>query len=275
MTVGSQNTSWTRRVVRSSREEASAAASVLLLLPLAAFIIIFWAVYQQMSTNFILQACQMDLRVGSGQITPAQMNLLDSGVIIAMVPVFDAFIYPAIGRWRGKIPTPLEKMAVGFMFGVLSMVCAGIVEIFRKQAPIVFGSFSNCEGSPAMNGLSVFYQVPQYMLIGIAEILISIPAYDLFYAEVPVAMRSVCQAVNLLTTSFGGFVAAGITNIFSSWLPDNLNLGHMEYVYFFLGGLCLINTGLYVYTINKGYGGNGYVYKADRIDNMLLNAADE
>jgi len=88
-----------------------------------------------------------------------------------------------------------------------------------------------------MNNLSIWWQAPQFILIGVAEILISISSYELFYSEVPNNMRSVCQALNLLTTSLGSMLTGGINSIFSSWLPDNLNDGKLELVYLFIAAL--------------------------------------
>ena len=49
-----------------SDQAVDEAGQVTRLLPYMALIVIFWACYAQMSTNFILQGCQMDLVVGTG-----------------------------------------------------------------------------------------------------------------------------------------------------------------------------------------------------------------
>ena len=49
-----------------SDQAVDEAVQVTRLLPYMALIVIFWACYAQMSTNFILQGCQMDLVVGTG-----------------------------------------------------------------------------------------------------------------------------------------------------------------------------------------------------------------
>ena len=46
----------------------------------------------------------------------------------------------------------------------------------------------------------------------------------------PDALRSVCQSLNLLTTTFGSMVAGLINSIFAGWLPNNLDDGHAEYM---------------------------------------------
>ena len=97
---------------------------------------------------------------------------------------------------------------------------------------------------------------------GVAEILISIPAYDLFYSEVPASLKSVCQALNLLTTTFGAMVAAVLNSVFARWLPDDLDDGHAERMYVFLAALCALNLVAFARVVARGYGGRGYQYRS-------------
>jgi len=215
----------------------------------------------------------MDVRIlpKGGQVSGAQASILDSLVIVIFVPIFDAVIYPLITKFRsGRAPTPIEKVFVGFLFGAGAMFAAGFVEIYRKSVPSIPNSVatSNCASSDngstvEMSTASVWLQIPQYILIGIAEILISIPVYDLFFSEVDVSMRGVAQAINLLTTSFGSMVAAGITSIFAFWMPPDLRKGHVEYMFFVLGALSVMNAIAYLLTMYRGFHGSGYPYKSN------------
>merc|ERR1711871_750486 len=107
------------------------------------------------------------------------------------------------------------------------MGVAGFVEVLRKRAPIIpvspqcayNSSFDNScsfnsgcapEGQiQEMHQISVWWESIQYTLIGMGEILTSISSYELFYSQVPESMRSVCQGLNLLTTSIGFMITGG------------------------------------------------------------------
>ena len=65
--------------------------------------------------------------------------------------------------------------------------------------------------------------------------------YDLFSSQVPGSMRSVCQGLNLLTTSVGFMITGGVNSVFSFWIPNNLDKGHLEYVYWAVSGMVLVN----------------------------------
>lgn len=243
-------TDWLRLASRAnggsfSSQDVQDATQVMRLAPYFGVIIIFWAVYGQMSSNFVVQGCQMDLRVNKSNdvlLSSAMLNIVDSSVILVFIPIFDRIVYPFFTK-MGLYPTLLRKIGAGLVFAMLAMLVAGGIEQLRKQQPILQGVVSNCSAaheSLRMSLLSVWWQTPQYVLVGIAEILTSISAYDLFYSEVPESMRSVCQALNLLTTTLGYIVTGAINSIFSFWIPSDLNHGHLEYIYYLMALLVVV-----------------------------------
>eukprot|EP00750_Incisomonas_marina_P016311 INCI19095.10.p1 GENE.INCI19095.10~~INCI19095.10.p1 ORF type:complete len:669 (+),score=112.65 INCI19095.10:126-2132(+) len=206
-----------------NNQELLDACEVIRLLPYFAYIVVFWAVYGQMSNNFVVQGCQMNLfwtadpEESTSQVSSAFLNLFDTVVILAFIPIFDGAIYPCIARCRKKKGplTVLEKVGSGFFFCTLSMITAGIIEILRKDSGVFAvdpccanmqnataldaccagnttcvdscAYNSNCasEGSvEEMSRLSVWFQAFQFLLIGIAEILTSVSSYELFYTQV-------------------------------------------------------------------------------------------
>lgn len=69
----------------------------------------------------------MDGRVGSFTILPDQMNTFNPLIIIITVPIFEAWIYPALRRVC--LVTPLRKMAAGGILAALAFVMAGFLQI--------------------------------------------------------------------------------------------------------------------------------------------------
>jgi dipeptide/tripeptide permease len=116
LTVGCVGGRRRRRAQRSEGggyedEEVEDSKDVMRLLPYLGFIIMFWAVYGQMSNNFLLQGCQMDIVLGSGgtQLNAATLNCFDSSIILIFIPIFDRVIYPAIERAGFRL-TVLRKI---------------------------------------------------------------------------------------------------------------------------------------------------------------------
>jgi len=227
------------------------AAAVVRVLPVAACVIVFWMIYIQMSTTFLLQGLQMDLKIGDTELSPATLNVFDSLAIMILIPIVDRGLYPCLER-LGLPLGMLQKIGIGFGFAAASVAVAGIVEIERKHAamlPLGANATATCGGDGGkplpMSELSIWWQTPQYVLIGFGEIFAAITCYELFYATVPAHMRSVCQSINLLCTAFGSLAAGGLTSACAAWLPNNLNQGHLEYLYFTLAGIMAVNIAIF------------------------------
>jgi hypothetical protein len=108
-----------------------------------------------------------------------------------------------------------------------------------------------------MSNLSVFWQIPQFMLIGVSEILASITSLEFFYSQAPSSMRSVAQAFNLATSSIGSFVVIPLIYIVNAnpkdpWLPRDLNQGHLAWYFLLLAGLMVCNQ-FYFWYICRDY----------------------
>ncbi|MCH7850986.1 MAG: hypothetical protein IH845_05070, partial [Nanoarchaeota archaeon] len=98
----------------------------------------------------------------------------------------------------------LRKICVGYGFAILSMFCAAFVELYRirlyHMKQFAGTSVCNTSDSPMAVDMSIFWQVPQFVFVGISEVLASITALEFFYDQAPLSMRSVCSALNLVTT---------------------------------------------------------------------------
>ena len=83
-------------------------------------------------------------------------------------------------------------------------------------------------------------------------------------------MRSVCQSLNLLTTSVGFMMGGAVTSLFESWIPTDLSEkgAHLEYMFFFLAATCCGAIALIWYLLHTGYGGKGFVPRARRLENQ-------
>merc|ERR1711871_1362100 len=61
--------------------------------------------------------------------------------------------------------------------------------------------------------------------------------------------------MNLLTSAIGFMVTGGVNSVFIKWIPDDLNDGHLEYIYFAMAALSFVT--LVVFTFSS----KSFVYK--------------
>ncbi|KAG5235483.1 protein NRT1/ PTR FAMILY [Salix suchowensis] len=216
--------------------------------------IVFFAVQAQMSTIFVEQGMLMDRKIGSFNIPPASMTSIDVISVIFWVPVYDMIIVPVARKFTGRERgfSDLQRMGIGLFISMLSMTAAALLEIKRLQLVKELGLVDDAGAVP----LSIFWQIPQYMLIGTAEIFTAIGQIEFFYEQSPDSMRSLCSALGLLTTSLGDYLSSFILSTVTyftttggktGWIPDNLNMGHLDYLFWLLAGLSFFN--LLIYTV--------------------------
>lgn len=241
--------------------------SILRLLPVWATGIIFATVYGQMSTLFVLQGATMNTHVGNSsfKIPPASLSIFDTVSVIFWVPVYDRLIVPLARKFTGHKNglTQLQRMGVGLFISIFSMVAAAILEVIRLRT-VRKHNYYDLEEIP----MTIFWQVPQYFLIGCAEVFMFIGQLEFFYEQAPDAMRSLCSALSLLTVALGQYLSSLLVTIVTNistkngkvgWIPDNLNYGHIDYFFWLLAVLSVLNLIVYLgvarlYTYKKTVG---------------------
>ncbi|XP_071700967.1 protein NRT1/ PTR FAMILY 8.2-like [Rutidosis leptorrhynchoides] len=228
--------------------------AVLQLLPIWATGIIFSTVYSQMSNLFVLQGSTLDPRMGpSGfEIPPASLGIFDTVSVVFWVPVYDRVIVHVARRLTGHPNglTQLQRIGTGLFISILSMVCAGVLEVIRLNI-VSKNNYYELERIP----MSILWQVPQYFLIGCAEVFTLIGQLEFFYEQAPDSMRSLCSALQLTITALGSYASALLVTIVTiittrdgspGWITDNLNYGHLDYFFLLLAGLSVVNSGVFI-----------------------------
>ncbi|XP_066396601.1 protein NRT1/ PTR FAMILY 8.2-like [Miscanthus floridulus] len=238
--------------------------SVIRLLPVWASGIVMSAVYSQMSTMFVLQGNTLDPRMGSGagafKIPSASLSIFDTLSVIAWAPAYDRLVVPAARRWTGHPRgfTQLQRMGIGLAVSVLSMLAAGALEVARLR---VAASHGMLDDSTNYLPISIFWQVPQYFIIGAAEVFTFIGQIEFFYDQAPDAMRSMGTALSLTSSALGSYLSALLVSVVTAvttrngglgWIPDNLNRGHLDYFFWLLSVLSVVNFVVYLW-IAKWY----------------------
>ncbi|XP_057816586.1 protein NRT1/ PTR FAMILY 8.1 isoform X1 [Cryptomeria japonica] len=233
--------------------------SIIRLLPIWATGIVFAAVYSQMSNLFVLLGLVMNYHMGPHfEIPSASLSIFDTLSVILWVPIYDRLIVPTARKYTGHQRgfTQLQRMGIGLVISIFSMVVAAIVEIKRLDMAKEHKFYKN---DKQIVDMSIFWQIPQYFLIGAAEVFTFIGQLEFFYDQAPDAMRSLCSALSLTTVALGSYLSSLLVTIVGSittrhgkkgWIPDNLNDGHADYFFWLLAILSFINFLVYLVIAN-------------------------
>ncbi|BFZ02960.1 hypothetical protein BsWGS_05999 [Bradybaena similaris] len=217
--------------------------TVLGMLPVFFFIIMFWAIYSQMQTTYFLQGERMDLTAGSGQVPVAVLNAFNTVAVVIFIPILDRALYPFL-KWCGRPLTHLQRIGIGFILSACSVFIAGWIEIERKKK-LGFYQVVGEEQFFAAN-LTVFIQVPQFVLIGTGEAFTSIAGYEFAYTQAPKNLQGLVMGIFVATNGLGSYVSTAIISIIEAatkdypWFPDDINDGKAEYIFFVFGGLMIL-----------------------------------
>jgi POT family proton-dependent oligopeptide transporter len=154
------------------------------------FIVMFWALYNQSQSSWVLQAEHMNLRWLGFTWLPEWPQAINSVLIMVMIPLFSYGVYPAIER---VVPlTALRKIAIGLFVTASSFVVSAWIET-RIAAGF--------KPSLGWQGLA-------YVFLTAAEIMVSITALEFSYTQAPREMKSLVQAIFLLSISLGNAFTA-------------------------------------------------------------------
>ncbi|CAH3103500.1 unnamed protein product [Porites lobata] len=221
-----------------------------------AIFIPYWTIYFQMNSTFLLQGLHMRLSfdphdmtedIDEAHVIPAWLTLVDVSFVLILIPIMDKLVYPWLDR-KGWGLSIFTRISIGFLFAVGSMVVAGIVEIKRRNDDhhCVTQTIANVNYTACM---SIYYQIPQYGLIGVSEVFASVAALEFAYREAPKTMQSLVMGLFFFVQSIGSLLGGALYELCSlgkhSWTPHLGNMtsrpqalkNHLDYYFFLLAGL--------------------------------------
>ncbi|XP_030828919.1 solute carrier family 15 member 4 [Strongylocentrotus purpuratus] len=223
-------------------------------------VILYNTIRFQYSTTYLLQGERMDLE----GIPVAFLALFVPLSVIITVPIVDRVVYPLLER-RGIRVTLVKRMAFGLVSGLLSVLYAAMVEIIRKHVIKNGGSLDQTISGVIFHAssLSILVQIPQYIFIGIADTFVLITGLEFAFSQSPKSLQAFITGIYLFYNGIGSYVGSLLVIIVNAasagheWIPNDINKGHLEYYFFLLAGVIILNM-VYLYFITRNY---KYVYQ--------------
>ncbi|XP_066387273.1 protein NRT1/ PTR FAMILY 8.3-like isoform X1 [Miscanthus floridulus] len=197
---------------------------------------------------FIEQGEVMDNYIYGFSIPPASLTTFNCLCILILAPCYNKVIMPMLsmitGMKRGL--SELQRIGVGLVFPMLSLVSAALVEMVRLRIVDQRGLVHRNAAAP----MNILWQAPQYFFVGVAKVFTVVGFIEFAYEQSPDAMRSLCQACSLIMITLGSYLVSMMLKFVDSatvgrgrhgWIPDNLNEGHLDHLFWLMAGLQLLN----------------------------------
>ena len=180
------------------------------------FIAVFWSLFDQTGSSWVLQAQHMDRNFLGIEWLPSQIQAVNPVLVMLLVPLFNWGLYPWVARFLD--PTPLRRIGAGFFIAIGAYLINAQIEVWIAQ-----GHTPN-----------IGWQFLAYTILTAAEVLISITALEFSYTQAPQALKSVVMALNLMSVSLGNLFVA-LVNLFLLDESGQPILQGADYFLFFAG----------------------------------------
>jgi len=225
------------------------AKCVLRMIPVWLCTIIYSVVFTQMASLFVEQGDVMNNKVGKFHLPAATMSVFDICSVLVCTGLYRQVLVPLAGKLSGnpKGLSELQRMGVGLVIGMFAMVAAGATEFVRLK---------HVKLGEKASSLSIFCQIPQYVLVGASEVFVYVGQLEFFNGQAPDGIKSFGSSLCMASISLGNYVSSmmvKVVMIFTAkgeepgWIPNNLNVGHMDRFFYLLAALSALNLVIYVF----------------------------
>jgi POT family proton-dependent oligopeptide transporter len=211
---------------RFKPEEVESARAVMGILMIFATVPMFWALFNQVNSTWVLQGKNMTpFYVLDGE------TMQSAGAVLVMiwVPILTLGVYPWLER-RGILPTPLRRMSAGMVLGAVSFVICGFIQARMDRGAT----------------LSVAWQLIPYIVLEAGEVMLSATALEFAFSQAPARMKSIVMSFWLMTIAGGHFLVAVFTNLNSNYVH-----AHGASEFFFYAVLMFAVAGIFIFLATR------------------------
>lgn len=214
----------------------------------------------QTSTFFIKQGSTMNRKLAAGfEIPPASVYAFGAIAMIVSVTFYEKLLVPFLRRVTGNERgiSLLKRIGIGMAFSILAMATSAVVE--RKRLRV-----AEAEQVPNLS-ISVFWLVPQFMILGLGDGFTIVGLQEYFYDQMPDSMKSLGISLYLCAMGAASFLSSGLITVVDhvtgkmekgSWFAKELNKSRLDLFYWLLAVINVVNLCVYVFVARR------YSYKS-------------
>ncbi len=205
--------------------------AILKLLPLFAFIVVFWALFDQTMSTWVEQATHMNLTVlrwrdWEWKVLPDETQTLNPLFVLMFIPLLDFVVFPALSKVVQL--SALRRVSVGLFLASMAFAVSGFIQMEIDQ------NFTPW----------VLWLVFPYAIITVAEVLVSTTCLEFSYTQAPNRLKSIIMSLYLLSVFGGNLLTSGVNWMISRDDGTSMLPGASYYWFFsilmFVTAVCFI-----------------------------------
>jgi len=202
------------------------------------FVAVFWALWQQNFSSWIVQAKSMDRHLFGTDWLPEQIQTVNPIFILIMLPLFSYWLYPAVDKVVRL--TPLRKIGAGLFVTAGSFFLVAMI-----QTQIDAGARPG-----------IMWQVWAFVILTAGETLVSPTHLEFSYTQGPVKLKSLVMCTYLFAVSLGNQFTAAV-NFFIQNPDGSVKLQGTSYFMFFVW--VMLGTAVLFAIVTPFYKGRTYL----------------
>ncbi len=203
------------------------------------FVAMFWALFDQTGSAWVLQAQNMQRNIFGVELLPAQIQAANPLLVMLLIPFFSYVAYPQLSK-AFKL-TPLRKIAIGMFITVIAFTIASLAQerIDHGAAP------------------HISWQLFAYVVLTAAEVMVSITCLEFSYTQAPARMKSFIMAFFMMSIAAGNLFTSAV-NYFIQNPDGSSKLEGADYYWFFT--LIMLATSILFLLVVKFYREKTYIH---------------
>uniref|UniRef100_A0A7N0VFR9 Uncharacterized protein n=1 Tax=Kalanchoe fedtschenkoi TaxID=63787 RepID=A0A7N0VFR9_KALFE len=242
----------------SSMQKVEEVKCVLRIFPIWATFIVYFAALVLQTTYAVFQALQSDRRLGKGfEVPGASYSVVIMIAMTIWIPIYDQVIVPALRKYTKQEGgmTLLKKIGIGMALTIVCTLVSGLVETKRRTVALTKPTLGLDSKGHAISSFSALWLVPQLALAGVSEAFTSIGHIEFYYKQFPENMRSIGGSFTFVGMALGSYLCTILVTLVDgatrgsgseSWLAEDLNKGRLDYFYYVMGLIGVINLGFFL-----------------------------
>lgn len=178
---------WRPAVSRWGGEVAEGPVAVLKIISVFFLVSVFWALFEQHGSTWIIQASEMNLHFLGMDLLPSQIAALNPLMVMVLIPLMSG-VYVLSGKLGYELSS-LRRMTIGMVVTSVSFVAIALIQMSIE--------------TQGHGTISVGWQIIPYVLVTIAEVMVSITGLEFAYTQAPKKMKSMIMGFWMLSVSAG------------------------------------------------------------------------
>jgi len=204
------------------------------------FVAMFWALFDQTASAWVLQAAHLDRMVLGHEILPAQIQAANPLLVMVLIPTFSYALYPGLDRLFPL--TPLRKITIGLFVTAAAFAIPSVVQVA-------------IDGGATPH---IAWQLLAYLVLTCAEVMVSITCLEFSYTQAPPTMKSFVMAFFMMSIAAGNLFTSAVNFLIQR--PDGTSrLAGADYYWFFTLLMAVTAVGFAV--VARYYRGKTYIHE--------------